>query len=219
MKIGGRILLALGAALALAAIVAATATASRPASHKNAATFKLVPNAKFVPCFARSTESEQPPTATVTVQRGSLNDTLTVHLRNFKSNLGFDLFTVQHSPFDASGQPDPAFTGSFGLAWYQSDIETNGKGSADVTIKTILLDQIFGFDADVGLTPVSTFHVGFWFNNPKDAAPCGFDPSKPTPFNGEHDAGPFAMISKPTSAGVGPLCTHPSASQPSGCNP
>jgi hypothetical protein len=34
----------------------------------------------------------------------------------------------------------------------------------------------------------NTFHMGFWFNDPNDAAPCGFDVTKPTPFNGEHRA-------------------------------
>jgi hypothetical protein len=34
----------------------------------------------------------------------------------------------------------------------------------------------------------------FWFNNPADAAACGF--TGVTPFNGEHQAGPLAMISR-----------------------
>ena len=45
---------------------------------------------------------------------------------------------------------------------------------------------------------MNTFHVGFWFNDPADAAACNFDVTKPTPFNGEHRAGPLAMISRPT---------------------
>jgi hypothetical protein len=82
-----------------------------------------------------------------------------------------------------------------------------------------LLDQIFGFDADPipdsnpaapRVPPTNTFHVGFWFNNPQDAESCGFDVSKPTPFNGEHKAGPLAMISLPVPpANLGPLCTAP----------
>jgi hypothetical protein len=111
------------------------------------------------------------------------------------------------------------------LAWYQSDIEI-GKHTDDghVRIKTILLDQIFGFDADTGLPPTNTFNVGFWFNNPQDAAAlpsCKFDPTKPTPFNGEHKAGPVAMISgiDPTTK-LGPLCTDPNdGTTPVSCNP
>jgi len=57
---------------------------------------------------------------------------------------------------------------------------------------------------------------GFWFDNPEDAAALPtrhFDPTKPTPFNGEHKAGPFAMLSVPdATTGLGPLCTEPNNS-------
>ena len=150
--------------------------------------------------------------------RGKLNDALILDLDGFKSGLQFDLFTVQHSPFLFNGAKDPAFTGSFGLAWYQSDIEIpRHSDRGHVQIRTILLDQIFGFDPEVKLAPTNTFHVGFWFNNPQDAAPCGFNPAKPTPFNGEHKAGPFAMISLPAhDSKLGPLCTDPNLSTNAG---
>ncbi len=120
--------------------------------------------------------------------------------RGIKPGLDFDVFTVQHSLFDSN------FHGSFGLAWYQSDLEASSAGVATTTtIKTILLDQIFGFDADTGLAPTNTFHVGFWFNRPSDATRCGFTGF--TPFNGEHRAGPVAMISRSNAHGVGPLKT------------
>ena len=132
----------------------------------------------------------------------------------------FDLFTTQNSNLLSNGQPNPNFK-NFGLAWYQSDVQADSNGNADVTIKTILLDQIFGFDPAVGLPPTNTFHVGFWFNNPQDAASCGFDPTKPTPFNGEHTAGPNAMMSVPNSqTNLGPLCTNPTdTSAGFVCNP
>jgi hypothetical protein len=161
------------------------------------------------------------PTAHVEVKRGKLNDTLIISLSGINPNLDFDMFTVQRSNLDASGAVDPnfaaTFKGSFGLAWYQTDLHSNDHGEGRARIETILLDQIFGFDADtVGdppatrVPPTNTFQVGFWFNNPEDAAPCGFDPSKPTPFNGEHKAGPLAMISLPVPpANLGPLCTSP----------
>jgi hypothetical protein len=145
----------------------------------------------------------------VTVVRGKLNDVLILHARHLKPNLAFDLFTTQNSNLLSNGQPNPNFK-NFGLAWYQSDLQADNNGNADVTIETILLDQIFGFDPVVGLPPTNTFHVGFWFNNPEDAASCGFDPTKPTPFNGEHKAGPNAMMSVPNSqTNLGPLCTNP----------
>jgi hypothetical protein len=51
----------------------------------------------------------------------------------------------------------------------------------------------------VNLPPTNTFHLGFWFNNPQDAAACGFDVIKPTPFNGEHKASPLGFITRPNA--------------------
>jgi hypothetical protein len=142
----------------------------------------------------------------VTVKRGDLNDTATVELRGFKRNLDFDLFTIQHSPQTATGAPDP--NSSVGLAWYQSDLHVGTHGSGEAKIRTVLLDQIFGVDKDVALAPTNTFHLGFWFNNPKDATACGF--TGVTPFNGEHQAGPLAFVTRPNgTTTLGPLCTDP----------
>jgi hypothetical protein len=159
------------------------------------------------------------PRAHVEVKRGRLNDTLIISLSGINPNLDFDLFTIQRSNLDASGTPVTGFAGSFGLAWYQMDLHSNEHGVGKARIETILLDQIFGLDADPipesnpstpRVAPTNTFHVGFWFNNPQDAVPCGFNASKPTPFNGEHKAGPLAMISLPVPpANLGPLCTAP----------
>lgn len=169
--------------------------------------FNLTPQAKFVNCLGPGYGPA--PTAEVIVQRGELNDILILRAQHLRPNLGFDLFTIQNTNLLADGLPDPNFK-NFGLAWYQSDIQADANGNAEVAIKTILLDQIFGFDPTVGLAPTNTFHVGFWFNNPNDAAACGFDPTKPTPFNGEHKAGPNAMISLPNAeTNLGPLCTAP----------
>ena len=99
------------------------------------------------------------------MNRERLNDVLILHAEHLKPNTGFDLFTVQNSNLLADGSVDPNFKG-FGLAWYQTDVESDSKGRADVAIKTILMDQIFGFDPAVGLLPTNTFHVGFWFNDP-----------------------------------------------------
>src|SRR4249920_3717073 len=179
---------------------------------KDEVSFNLVVNPKFSDCLR--TSSYEVPSARATVIRGKQNDTLILDLDGIKPGLAFDLFTIQRSPFLGQDIPDPAFNGSFGLAWYQSDIEI-GKHTDDghVRIKTILLDDIFGFDPDVRLGPTNTFNLGFWFDNPEDAAAlpsCHFDPTKPTPFNGEHKAGPFAMITTPdATTKLGPLCTEP----------
>lgn len=184
------------------------------AAFANEADFNLLPNPPFLACLS---ESGSAPTAHVVVRKGELNDTLVIQVTGLKPNLDFDLFTVQRSPLGADGSvlPAAAFKG-FGLAWYQTDLHANEQGEAKAMIRTILLNQIFGFDADkladgtTRVPPTNTFHVGFWFNNPADAAPCGFDATKPTPFNGEHRAGPLAMISTPVApANLGPLCIDP----------
>jgi hypothetical protein len=179
-------------------------------------TFNLLVNTPFLSRL--QTSPTKTPTATVTVTQGKLNDTLVIKLRHFKKKLAFDLFTVENSPFLSNGDPNPSFVaGHFGLSWYQSDIQANSAGNATVSIKTILVNQIFGFDSGGTLGPTNTFNVGFWFNNPADAADCGFTGT--TPFNGEHNAGPNAMISgiDPTSQ-LGPLCLDPSIT-PGICNP
>jgi hypothetical protein len=185
-------------------------------SKSDTVDFDLFPNPSVVSCLAQGNAT---PTAHVSVKRGDLNDELTLTLRGFKPGLQFDLFTIERSNQQANGTPVQNFQ-NFGLAWYQSDVEANHgrSGNGSVTIRTILLDQIFGFDPAVGLPPTNTFHVGFWFNNPADAAPCGFTGF--TPFNGEHHAGPLAFISRPDAqTGLGPLCSMPDSSNPSGCNP
>lgn len=191
------------AAVVLTGGLAANYSGAAPTASSSTS-FPLFPNGAFVSCMAWSGKT---PVANATVKRGKLNDTLTLKLSGFKPHLAFDLFTVEKSPQAADGSAAPGFT-NFGFSWYQSDIETDGGGNANVKIQTILLDQIFGFDASRGVTPVNTFHVGFWFNNPADAAPCGF--SGTTPFNGDHTAGPLAMVSRPSaSTNLGPLCTSP----------
>jgi hypothetical protein len=220
VKRGGTVQkIAFGLLGALAAAGIASA-GNVPSDKKDEISFDLVPNPQTVECLRAN--SYERPRARATVIRGRLNDTLLLDLDGIKPGLQFDLFTVQRSPFLANGAKDPAFPGNFGLAWYQSDIQI-GKHTDDghVRIKTILLDQIFGFDPEVSLPPTNTFQVGFWFNDPNDAAACGFDVTKPTPFNGEHKAGPFAMISLPDpTTGLGPLCTDPDYdTRPVSCNP
>ncbi len=193
---------------------AAFAAAGGPSAKVSSTTFSMFPNTAFVSCLAKPGKT---PKATVTVTRGKLNDTLKLDLKNFKPNLAFDLFTVERSNQKANGNPVSGFT-DFGLAWYQSDIEVDSTGQSETTIRTILLDQIFGFDAGTALPPTNTFHVGFWFNDPADAAACGFTGT--TPFNGEHNAGPLAFITRPDkTTGLGPLCTDPTSTSPATCNP
>jgi hypothetical protein len=206
----------IGVAVALVAL-AATGAAAAAGPKAPSTTFSLFPNKAFQNCLAAPGETPQ---ATVRVKRGEANDRLVLKVENLKPNLDFDVFTVEKTPQLADGSVNPAFGGNFGFAWYQSDLHSNGEGEAEVTIKTILLDQIFGFDASRGVTPVNTFNLGFWFNDPADAAACGFTGA--TPFNGEHHAGPLAMITRlDATTKLGPLCTDPEANGDGSfhCNP
>jgi hypothetical protein len=172
-------------------------------------TFKLFPNKPFLNCLQPTGVTAS---AKMTVTRGNQNDNGTLTLTGFKPNLGFDMFTVQNSNQTATGGPVSGFT-NFGMAWYQSDVETDSSGNATVKIKTILLDQIFGFDPAVALAPTQTLHVGFWFDSVQEAQPCSATTLVPTPFNGEHTAGPVAFITRPdATTGLGPLCTQPVSS-------
>jgi hypothetical protein len=138
----------------------------------------------------------------VIVAEGALTDHLTISGTGYKPGLAFELFTVQRSFLTSTGSIDPNFT-TFGLAWYQTELQANSNGQIFGTLHTTLInttshpgvnvrDQIFGSDPDVKLPPTNTFLVGFWFNDPTDASACGFTGF--TPFNGENHAGPLAMI-------------------------
>jgi hypothetical protein len=193
------------AAAAMAVAITAGAGMATGATKPAETTFRLFPNKTVEACFAQHGKR---PIAVAHMVRGRQNDTLELTVSNLKPDLDFDVFTVEVSPQLADGTPNPAFKGNFGFAWYQSDLHTNDEGEGTVHLRTILLDQIFGFDASRGVNPVNTFHLGFWFNDPADAAPCGF--SGFTPFNGEHHAGPVAMITRLNAiTKLGPLCTDP----------
>jgi hypothetical protein len=209
------------AATALCVLVACALSISGQSTPVEAQEFNLHPFPPFLNCISNPNDDD-PPKAEVEVHRGKLNDTLTLELEHFKPGLAFTLFTVERSKLLSNGTVDPATNFTFGLSWYQSGVQVNEEGRAKVTIRTILLDQIFGFDDEVASKQIhNTFHVGFWFNNPADAVACGFPATASTPFNGEHHAGPLAMISVPDPVTkLGPLCTNPDTSTtPATCHP
>ena len=207
----------LAAAAATAVILAGGATVGAIGSKPSSTSFDLFPNKAVQNCLAAP---GQTPTATVEVKRGEDNDRLKLKVKNLKPDLNFDVFTVEKTPQLADGTANPNFGGNFGFAWYQSDLHTNHHGEGEITIKTVLLDQIFGFDASRGVAPVNTFNLGFWFNNVADVADCGITAT--TPFNGEHQAGPLAMITRlDATTKLGPLCTDPESNNDGTfhCNP
>jgi hypothetical protein len=111
----------------------------------------------------------------------------------------------------------------FGVSWYQGDVETNKKGEAHqkfigrFSIETFALAPGSGAAPVVhndgpnpdaasnpAFAPVHTFHVGLWFNSPKDAQAAGC-PATVTPFNGDHNAGVQALSTKQFDNDKGPL--------------
>jgi len=171
-------------------------------------TFQLTASTTSLPCMRINAQTT--PSVLAQVSRGGTNDTLKLSLSGFKPDLRFDLFTVEKSSLNSNGTPLSGFK-NFGMAWYQADIKIDSQGAASATLKTILFDRIFGFDAAAGVAPTNTFHLGLWFDNPAKATACGFTGS--TPFNGAHNAGPLAFITVPNATThLGPLCTDPQSS-------
>jgi hypothetical protein len=179
-----------------------------PPAETEKVRFSLQPNPKFVKCLAQNAWEQ--PEVDVTVVKGEQNDGLFLRGRNIKPGVGFDLFAVERSALLADGTADPSFDNDFGLAFYQSDVVSNDRGRVRVNLRGIFLNVLFGFAGKSALAPRGIHQVGFWFDAPEDVADCGFDVTKPTPFNPKHQAGPLAMISVPDAkTGLGPLCIAP----------
>lgn len=143
----------LAGGLLVALMALAVSGVANAQEKKDVITFNLAANPDTVGCLRANSYEE--PRAHATVIRGKSNDTLILDLDGIKPGLAFDLFTIQRSPLLADGSKDAAFTnvfnGSFGLAWYQSDLKITQGDNGHVRIQTILLDDIFGFDPDVRL--------------------------------------------------------------------
>ena len=139
------------------------------------------------------------PQATGSVRVRSLGgvERMDVDVAGLPPHTEFDFFVLQLP------------TAPFGLAWYQGDIETDGRGEGHETFRgrfspeTFIVAQPPGNqpapvvhdegpfpDASVSpaTEPVHTFHLGLWFGSPDAAAAAGCA-NTTTRFNGEHNAG------------------------------
>jgi hypothetical protein len=148
--------------------------------------------------------------ANVTIQSLGPVEVMNVSAAGLPPNTDFDLFVIQ--------VPDAPF----GISWYQGDLDSNGSGHAHGTfigrfsIETFAVapgtapaPQVFNGpfpDASVNppFNPVQIYHLGLWFNSPKDATAAGC-PGATTPFNGEHDAGVQALSTRNFPLQSGPL--------------
>ena len=151
--------------------------------------------------------------ADVTVTQFKDNEGMTVRASGLPPNTAFDLFIIQ--------QPDAPF----GVAWYQSDLQTGGGGSGSAKVRGRFNHETFslsqggpanGSDPTQGVTgpavkdtnvvfrPTSQFHIGLWFNSAEDAAAAGC-PGNVTPFNGEQNAGSQILSTRNFPVDHGPL--------------
>jgi hypothetical protein len=120
---------------------------------------------------------------------GAQNDIMSLTARGLPANTGFDMFLVEHSPLDAGTFP------GFGFGWYQSDLQSNSHGNAEITVRGIFDKETFIENPADQFNPIHTFNVGFWFNSPdEEAKVCPSATPAKTPFNGEQNAGLLAMI-------------------------
>jgi len=151
-------------------------------------------------------------TAHVTITPHGATDEMHVRAKGLPPNTDFDLFVIQVP------------TAPFGFSWYQGDVETddNGVGNGDFvgrfSVETTIVDPntasapvVFPTDAasnpaplDLNAPSIQTYHLGLWFNRPKDAAKAGCADTQ-TPFNGEHDAGIQVLNTANFPANSGPL--------------
>jgi hypothetical protein len=128
-------------------------------------------------------------------------------------NTDFGLFVIQ-----VPNKP-------FGMAWYQGDIETNKNGVGygefigRFNIETFMVAQdvapapadpfhdpnrVPDATTNPKTNPIQMYHIGLWFDNPKDLEKLG-GPGGFTPFNGGHDAGGQVLNSGGFADTDGPL--------------
>lgn len=201
------VLLAATVVVVLAALVGTTAYArsavqttpplpdSQGPCTRGICTFELQVNPGLQPGKPFACPAIQNAHARITITNrfvtGAQNDIMLLTARGLPKNTGFDMFLVKNSPLDPGTFP------GFGFGWYQSDIQSNSHGNAEVTVRGIFDKETFIENPADPFNPIHTFNVGFWFGSPDDEAKvCPSATPKPTPFNGEQNAGLLAMITQ-----------------------
>ena len=168
-KLSKRIIAAAGATV-LAAAGAATIAVTGATAGTSVISFHMVRSATAV--GANCLKDAQ---ARVTVRTQGPVEVMRVSADHLPRNTDFDLFVIQvpNAPF--------------GISWYQGDLESNRHGHAEGTfigrfsIETFAVapnvapapqvhsSPIPDATANPAFGPVHTYHLGLWFNSPKDA--------------------------------------------------
>jgi hypothetical protein len=149
--------------------------------------------------------------AFVTIRSVGPVEIMKVSAFHLPRNTDFDLFVIQvpNAPF--------------GIGWYQGDLNSNRFGQARGTfigrfsIETFAVapgtapaPKVFtsppfpSASSNPPFGPIQMYHLGLWFNSPRDAARAGC-PATVTPFNGEHNAGVQALSTRNFPTLFGPL--------------
>ena len=155
-------------------------------------TFSMVPSPNISACLPKAK-------GTVTITPNSLNDTMKVNVSGLAPNTGYDLFVIQ-----LPNKP-------FGVAWYQSDLQTGSTGAGSVTVKGIFNKETFSISTGGTVTFGAThqYHLGLWFNDPTVPFNLGCEPGATspivTPFNGEQNAGVQVLNTSNFPDNAGPL--------------
>jgi hypothetical protein len=149
--------------------------------------------------------------AKVTIRSLDQVEVMRVSAWHLPRNTDFDLFVIQvpNAPF--------------GISWYQGDLDSNRWGHAEGTFVGRFSIETFAVapgmapapqvhtgppfpdaKSNPAFGPVHTYHLGLWFNSPRDAARNGC-PNTTTPFNGDHTAGVQALSTRNFPDQFGPL--------------
>ncbi|HZC72064.1 MAG TPA: hypothetical protein VE442_15330 [Jatrophihabitans sp.] len=208
MKLSLKAAAATTAAVLAAGGVATAATAPSAQSAGSGLTFHLIRSAGAVAAGCLDDAR-----ATVHVKHAGQVEIMTIDAHNLPKRTGFDVFINQlpNAPF--------------GVSWYQGDLHSDKHGDAHVTfigrfsVETFAVapgsgaapvvhhDPIADATTNPAFAPVHTYHVGVWFNSLQKAidAGCATDTTLPTPFNGDHNAGPQALSTRQFDDRHGPL--------------
>jgi hypothetical protein len=179
-------------AAAMLGVTATVAVASGAPARAHGFSFRLVPAAGISSCLPHARGN-------VTITPQGENDKMVVHVSGLPRNSEFDLFVIQ-----VPNKP-------FGVAWYQSDIDTGRGGTGSVTVRGIFDAETFSVSLGGTTTfgPTHQFHLGIWFNNPRQPFRLGCEPGATspivTPFNGEQHAGIQVLNTGQFPDNAGPL--------------
>src|SRR5262252_4064401 len=149
--------LTIAAATGAAAMLGVTATVAPARAH--GFSFRLVTSAGISSCLPHAR-------GFVTITPQGENDKMVVRVAGLPRNSEFDLFVIQ-----VPNKP-------FGVAWYQSDIDTGRFGTGSVTVRGIFDAETFSVSLGGTTTfgPTHQFHLGVWFNDPNVPFNLGCEP-------------------------------------------